>query len=117
MKNLVSLIPEQTKEYFLVIHLELKDTTIIIKRLQIFFECIDVVTDEACRNPKQVTSAKEDDNDEDDEFFPISNQNEIEEETNEASEENTSNREKAPSGNVQKNHPESQILGEKGYGV
>jgi len=35
------------------------------KRLRIFFEYIDVVIDEACINLKQVTSAKEDDNNED----------------------------------------------------
>eukprot|EP00253_Pinus_taeda_P010071 PITA_10071 len=61
--------------------------------------------------------AKEDDNDEDDECIPISNRNDIKEENNEASKEDTSNREKTPSMHVQKNHPKSQILGEKKFGV
>ena len=63
-----------------------------------------------------MTSVREDD-DEDGELFPVSNWNDIGEETNEASEEETSNREKAPSRYVQKDHLESQILGEKGSGV
>jgi len=87
------------------------------KRFPKIVECIDVVIDEACINLEQVTLAKEDDNDEDGELFPLSNQNDIEEETNEGSEEDTSDRENAPSRYVQKNHPESQILGEKGSGV
>ena len=63
-------------------------------------------------------STKEYDNEEDGECFPISNQNDIEEETNEASELDTTVKEKTPSRYVQKNHPESQILGpEKGSRV
>ena len=31
MKNLVSLNPDKTKEFFLVIHPEVKDTNVIIK--------------------------------------------------------------------------------------
>ena len=87
------------------------------KRLHKIVESIDVVIDEACRNREQMKSTKEYDNKEDNEFFPVSNQNDIEEEINEASEEETYDKEKAPSRYVQKNHPESQILGEKGSGV
>lgn len=49
------------------------------KRLWKIVECIDVVIDEACRNPKQT---KDDDNEEDSECFLISFLNDIEEETN-----------------------------------
>eukprot|EP00253_Pinus_taeda_P001666 PITA_01666 len=56
----------------------------------------DVVIDEACTGPKQLTSAKDDD---DDECFPTSNYNDIEEETNEAAEEDTLDKGKAPSSN------------------
>jgi len=42
-------------------------------------------------------STKEYDNEEDDECFPVSNQNDIEEETNESSEEDTIDRENTPS--------------------
>jgi len=62
-------------------------------------------------------STKEYDSEEDGECFPVSNQNDIEEETNEASKENTIDKEKTPSRYVQKNHPESQIKGEKGSRV
>ena len=48
-------------------------------------------------------------------YFPSSNTKNIEGVTNEAPEEDIS--EKATSRYVQKNHPESQILGEKGSGV
>jgi len=41
----------------------------------------------------------------------------MEEETNEALEEDTIDKEKNPSRYVQKNHLESQILGEKGSGI
>ena len=64
-----------------------------------------------------MTSSKGDDNNEDSECFPVLNRKDIEEEANEASEEDTFDREKVPSRYVQKNHPESQILGEKGSGV
>ena len=43
--------------------------------------------------------------------------NDIEEETNEATEEDTSDKEKAPSIYVQKNRLETQIVGEKEYRV
>ena len=46
------------------------------KRLQEIVECIDVMIDEACTYPKQVTLEKEYD---DDECFPTSNCNDIEE--------------------------------------
>ena len=52
------------------------------KRLQKIVECIDVVIDEACINLEET---KDDDNEEDGECFRISNKNDIEEETNEAS--------------------------------
>ena len=84
------------------------------KRLWKIVECIDVVIDEACRNLEQ---PKDDDNEEDDECFLLSNQNDIDEETSESSEGDTTDREKTPSKYVQKNHPESQILGENGSGV
>lgn len=84
------------------------------KRLQKIIECIDVVIDEACTDPKKVTSTKEDD---DDEWFPTSNHNEIEEKISEATEEDTLDKEKAPSRYVEKNHLEAQILGEKESGV
>jgi len=42
-------------------------------------------------------STKEDENEEDNELFLLSNQNDIEEETNEASEVDATNREKTPS--------------------
>lgn len=51
------------------------------KRLWKIVERIDVVIDEECTNPKNVTSEKVDD---DDECFPTSNRNDIEEENNEA---------------------------------
>jgi len=87
------------------------------KRLRKILERIDVVIDEACRNLDQRKSTKEYENEEDGECFPASNQNDIEQETNEAPEEDTIDKEKTPSRYVQKNHPESQILGEKGAGV
>jgi len=62
-------------------------------------------------------STEEYDNEEDGDCFPTSNQNDIEEETNEEPKEDTTNREKTPSRYVQENHPKSQILGEKGDGV
>ena len=52
-------------------------------------------------------STKQYDNEEDGEWFPTSNQNDNEEETNEALEEYTIDREKTPSRDVLKNHPES----------
>ena len=83
------------------------------KRLRKIFECIDVVIDESLSAPKrEITTTNEDD---DDVYFPVSNRNNIEGEPNEALEEDLS--EKAPSKFVQNNHPESQILGEKGSGV
>ena len=62
-------------------------------------------------------SIEEYENVEDGECFPASNQNDIEQETNEALEEDTTDEEKTPSRNVKKNNPKSQILGEKGFGV
>lgn len=58
-------------------------------RLWKIVECIDVVINEAHTGPKQETSTKEDD---DDERFPTSSCNDIEEETNEATKEDTSNK-------------------------
>lgn len=54
------------------------------KRLRKDVESIDVVIDEAHRNLEHMKSIKEDENEEDDEWFPISNQNDIEEDTNES---------------------------------
>ena len=53
--------------------------------------------------------------DDDDVYLPASNRDNIEGESNEAAEEYLF--EKAPSRYVQKNHPESQIFGEKGWSV
>eukprot|EP00253_Pinus_taeda_P024646 PITA_24646 len=50
-------------------------------------ERIDVLVDEACKNPKQIKSIEYYDNEEDGDYFSTSNQNYIEEETNEAPEE------------------------------
>eukprot|EP00253_Pinus_taeda_P030653 PITA_30653 len=55
--------------------------------------------------------------DEDEDHFPTSNHTDSEEETNEAPEEEIMIEEKTPSKYVQKNHPKTQILGEKGAGV
>ena len=79
------------KEFFLVIHLDVKDTSVVI--------------DEACRNIEQMKSIEKYDSEEVGECFPSSNQNDIEEETNEAPEEDTTHMEKTPSRYVQKNHP------------
>jgi len=56
------------------------------KRLGKIVESIDVVVDEACKDPKQIKSTEDYDNEEDGDYFPTSNQNYIEEETNEAPE-------------------------------
>lgn len=74
------------------------------------------MVDEACKNPKQIET-EDYDNEEDEDHFPTSNQNDSEEETNEASKEEIMIEEKNLSRYVQKNHPEAQILGEKGAGV
>eukprot|EP00253_Pinus_taeda_P003734 PITA_03734 len=68
--------------------------------------------DEACKNPKQ-TKREDYNNEEDGDYFPTSNHNDIEKETNEASEEEIMVEEKTLSKYVQKNHPETQFLGEK----
>ena len=44
------------------------------------------MVDEPCKNPKQIKT-KDYDNEEDGDYFPTSNQNDIEEETNETPEE------------------------------
>ena len=80
-------------------------------------ESIDVVVDEACKNSKQIKSIEDYDNEEDGDYFPTSNQNDIEEETNEAPKEGIMVEEKTSSRYVQKNHPETQISGEKEVGV
>jgi len=49
------------------------------KRLGKIVESIDVVVDEAFRNPKQIKSTEYYDNEEDGDYFPTSNQNYIEE--------------------------------------
>jgi len=59
------------------------------KRLWKIVESIDVVIDEACRNLEQMKSTKEYDSEEVGEFFRTSNQNDIEEETHEATKEDT----------------------------
>ena len=67
------------------------------KRLGKIVESIDVVIDEACRNSEQMKSTEEHDSEEVGECFPASNQNDIEEETNEAPEEDTTYRENTAS--------------------
>eukprot|EP00253_Pinus_taeda_P026865 PITA_26865 len=57
------------------------------------------------------------DYEEDEDHFLTSNHMDSEEETNEAPEEEITIEEKTPSRYAQKNHPEAQILGEKGVGV
>ena len=47
------------------------------KRLGKIVESIDVVVDEACKNPKQI-KIEDYDNEEDGYYFPTSNQNDIE---------------------------------------
>ena len=78
------------------------------KRLGKIVESIDVVVDEEGNIPRQVKS----EDFEDDEDYPsTSNQTYDEEETHEAPEEQIRIEEKTPSRYVQKNHPETQILG------
>ena len=95
MKNLVSLNPEQMKVFFLVILLEVKDINVTIKDEKII-KSIDVVVDEACKNPKQIKT-EDYDNEEDEDHFLTSNHIDFEEETNEASEEEITIEEKTPS--------------------
>ena len=92
------------------------------KRLRKIVECIDVVINESPAAPieeKQTTLEEEEQQtnveEDNDVHHSTSNRNDIDSEPNEESEEDLS--EKAPSRYVQKNHPESQILGEKGSGV
>ena len=54
------------------------------KRVGKIVESIDVVVDEAWKNPEHMKSTEECDNEEDGDYFDASNQNDIEEETNEA---------------------------------
>eukprot|EP00253_Pinus_taeda_P018369 PITA_18369 len=82
------------------------------KRLGRIVANIDVVVDEKGNIPRQVDY----ENIEEDEDYP-SNQTEDEEESQEAPEEQTRIEEKTPSRYVQKNHPESQILGQKEAGI
>eukprot|EP00253_Pinus_taeda_P022908 PITA_22908 len=84
------------------------------KRLGKIIESIDVVVDEACKNPKQI---KTEDYEEDEDYIPTSNHTNSKEETNEAPEEEITVEEKTLSRYVQKNHPETQILGQKEPGV
>eukprot|EP00253_Pinus_taeda_P021733 PITA_21733 len=87
-----------------------------IKHFRVFgSKCFIKRTNEKLgKNLEQMKSVEEYDSEEVGECFPASNQNDIEEETNEAPEEDTTYRENTPSKYFQKNHPESQILGEKG---
>ena len=72
------------------------------------------MVDEACKNPKQV---KTEGCEEDEDYPPTSNQTNSKEETNEAPEEELMIEEKTSSRYVQRNHPETQILGQKEAGV
>eukprot|EP00253_Pinus_taeda_P026464 PITA_26464 len=65
-------------------------------------------------NLEQMKIKTEDyDNEEDEDYFPTSNHTDFEEETNEGPEEEIIVEEKTSSRYLQKNHPETQILGEK----
>ena len=68
------------------------------------------MVNEAGKNPKQV---KIEECEEDEDYPSTSNQTYDAEETYEALEEHISVEEKTPSRYVQKNHPETQILGQK----
>eukprot|EP00253_Pinus_taeda_P007263 PITA_07263 len=72
--------------------------------------------DYACKNPKQIKT-EDYDNEEDEDHFPSSNHTNSEEQKNEAPEEEITVEENTLSRYVQKNHLETQILGEKGVGV
>ena len=87
MKSVVSLNPEKMKGFLLVILPEVKGYKFCNKILGKIVESIDVVVDEAWKNPKQIKSTEGYDNEENGDYFPTSNQNHIEEETNEAPEE------------------------------
>ena len=83
------------------------------KRLRKIVECTDVVIDESPTAPKE---EKQITNEDDGDLCPSRlNRNDIDSEPNKEPEDDLS--EKAPSRYVQKNHPESQILGDKGSGV
>lgn len=84
-----------------------------IKRLQNIVESIDVMIDEASIGTKKEAQ-------EDDETLPTKIQEVVGEEEREASKEgyeNISTTEKNPSRYVQKNHLESQIIGDKEEGI
>ena len=74
------------------------------------------MVDEACKNPKQIKT-EDYDNEEDEDHFLSSNHTDSEEVTNEALKEEITVEEKSLCRYVQKNHRETQILGEKGAGV
>eukprot|EP00253_Pinus_taeda_P015597 PITA_15597 len=80
------------------------------KRLGKIVESIDVVVDEEETTPRQVRCEYFEDNED---YPSTSNQIHDEEETHEALEEQIRIEEKSPSRYVQKNHPKSQILGQK----
>ena len=86
------------------------------KRIGKIIQSIDVVVDEACKNPKQIKT-EDYDNEEEGDYFLTSNHIDSKEETNEAPKEETMVEEKTSSRYVQKNHLETQILGEKEGGV
>lgn len=72
------------------------------------------MVDEAGKKPKQV---KTKDYEEDEDYHSTSNHTNSKEETNDAPEEQIMVEEKNPSRYVQKNHPKTQILGQKEAGV
>ena len=72
------------------------------------------MVDETCKNPRQI---KIEEHEEDEDCPSTSNQTNSKEETNEAPEEEIMVEEKTLSMYVEKNHPETQILGEKEAGV
>jgi len=83
------------------------------KRLGRIVDSIDVVIDEKGYIPRQVNH----EDIEEDEDYPPNQSDDEEEEPQEAPKEQIRIEEKSPSKYVQKNHPESQILGQKEAGV
>ena len=116
MKNLVSLNPEQMKVFFLATLPKVNDINVIIKDLGKLLKVLMLWLMKHAKIQNKIKT-EDYDNGEDEDHFPTSNHIDSEEETNEAPEEELTIEEKKPSMYVQKNHPEAQILGEKGPGV
>ena len=112
MNRLANLNLEQMKAFSLVILPTTKHISVKNKILGRIFDSNDVVVDEKGYIPRQVNY----ENIEEDEDYPP-NHTDDEEEPQEAPEEQTRIEEKTPSRYVQKNHPKSQILGQKEVGI